>query len=102
MRTIKPEEFNRIKKEVTVFDVRREEDYEKSEVTIPGAVWKNPSLIGEWINEVPKDKKVVIFCVRGGGVSNSIVDRLQAEGINASYIEGGIESAKDAGSTISK
>jgi len=63
---------------------------------------KNPSLIDEWIDKVPKDKKAVIFCVRGEGVSNSIVDRLQAEGIDASYIEGGIENAKSAGCTTKK
>lgn len=102
VRTIKPEEFYSVKEKSTVIDVRREEDYEKSEESMPGASWKNPSLIDEWINEIPKDNKVIIFCVRGGGVSNSVVDRLLAEGIDASYIEGGIESAKTAGCTISK
>ena len=102
MRTIKPEEFNSYKEKAMIIDVRREDDYEKSDDTLKDAIWKNPSLIDEWIDDVPKDKKVIIFCVRGGGVSNSVVDRLQAAGIDASYIEGGIESAKNAGCVIRK
>lgn len=102
MRTITPGEFETLKDSATILDVRRQEDYEQSDETISGSLWKNPSLIDEWIDEVPKDKKVVIYCLRGGGVSNSVVDRLQAEGIDASYIEGGIESVKSAGCTTNK
>jgi len=40
--------------------------------------------------------------VRGGGVSNSVLDRLIADGINARYIEGGVEAYKEAGGMIHK
>jgi rhodanese-related sulfurtransferase len=43
---------------------------------------------------------VVIYCARGGSVSNSVVDRLQAEGIKARFIEGGIEGYKAAGRKV--
>ena len=102
VRQINIEEFNSIKDHALILDVRREEDYAKSTETLSGAVWKNPSLIDDWIGAVPKDRKVVIFCVRGGGVSNSVVDRLQSAGIDASYIEGGIENVKSTGGAISK
>ena len=46
---------------------------------------------------MPKDRDVVIYCVRGGSVSNSVLDRLQAAGIRARYIEGGLEGWKAAG-----
>jgi rhodanese-related sulfurtransferase len=42
----------------------------------------------------------VVYCVRGGSVSNSVVDRLQAAGVKARYIEGGIEAYKAAGGKI--
>jgi len=42
----------------------------------------------------------VIYCVRGGAVSNSVVDRLQAAGVKARYIEGGIEAYKAAGGKV--
>ena len=83
-----------------VFDVRREADYAASTEIIPGAMWKNPDKIDVWIGALPRTLDVVIYCVRGGSVSNSVVDRLQAEGVKARYIEGGIEAWKAAGGKI--
>ncbi|MFO7543828.1 MAG: rhodanese-like domain-containing protein [Thiobacillus sp.] len=80
-----------------VFDVRREADFAASDEIIPGAIWKNPDKIDVWVNALPRTLDVVIYCVRGGGVSNSVVDRLQAEGVKARFIEGGIEAYKAAG-----
>jgi rhodanese-related sulfurtransferase len=83
-----------------VFDVRREADYTASNETIPGAMWKNPDKIDIWIGALPRTLDVVVYCVRGGSVSNSVVDRLQAEGVKARYIEGGIEAYKAAGGKV--
>ena len=95
MRSIKPEEFLNIKDEAAaILDIRRDDDFNASEEIVSGAIWRDPAKIDEWIASVPKDGQVVIYCVRGGGVSNSVVDRLQADGINAQYIEGGIEGLK--------
>lgn len=45
----------------------------------------------------------MLYCVRGGSVSNSVVDALQAKGLNACFIEGGIEGWKAAGGeTVNK
>lgn len=84
-----------------ILDVRREADYAASNETIPGAFWKNPEKIDAWITALPKTQDVVIYCVRGGAVSISVVDRLQAEGIKARFIEGGIEGYKVAGGKVS-
>jgi len=101
LRSIKPEEFKTIKDEAAaLLDIRRDNDYEASEEIVPGAIWKDPSKIDEWIASVPKEGQVVIYCVRGGGVSNSVVDRLQDDGINAQFIEGGIEGLKSAGGVV--
>jgi rhodanese-related sulfurtransferase len=97
-RTIKPENLN--PDNALVLDVRRADDYSKSEDVIPGSFWKNPERIDEWITALPKTQQVVIYCARGGSVSNSVVDRLQAEGIQARYIEGGIEGWKSAGVSL--
>ena len=45
---------------------------------------------------------IVLYCVRGGGVSNSVVDALQAKGLKARFIEGGIEGWKAAGGEVAK
>lgn len=97
-RTIQPAELN--PDTTMVFDVRREADYAASSESIPGAIWKNPEKIDAWIEAMPRTQDVVIYCVRGGGVSNSVVDRLQAAGVKARFIEGGIEAWKAAGGKI--
>lgn len=97
-RTIKPAKLN--PDTTLVFDVRRESDYAASSETIPGALWKNPDKIDAWIGAVPRTLDVVIYCVRGGAVSNSVVDRLQAAGVKARFIEGGFEAWKAAGGKV--
>ena len=99
-RTIKPQDLN--PDDALVLDVRREADYAASNETIPGAFWKNPEKIDAWIGALPKTQEVVIYCVRGGTISNSIVDRMHAEGIQARFIEGGIEAYKSAGGKLSR
>jgi rhodanese-related sulfurtransferase len=97
-RTIKPENIN--PDTGLILDVRREADYTASTEAIPGAFWKNPERIDEWITALPKTQDVVIYCMRGGSVSNSVVDRLQSEGIKARFVEGGIEGYKTAGGKV--
>ena len=99
-RTIKPEDFKTIADNVAVFDVRRKEDLAASGEKVPGSMWKDPTKIDQWIDAVPRDQQVVIYCVRGGGVSNSVLDRLQASGVQARFIEGGIEGLKAAGGEV--
>lgn len=49
---------------------------------------------------MPKDQEVVLYCMRGGAVSNEVVDALQAKGIKARFIEGGIYAWKEAGGAV--
>jgi rhodanese-related sulfurtransferase len=97
-RTINPAEVD--PDATLVFDVRREADYAASGETIPGAMWKNPDKIDAWIGALPLTQDVVIYCVRGGSVSNAVVDRLQAAGVKARFIEGGLEAYKAAGGKV--
>lgn len=101
-RTIKPEDFKAIADQAMVLDVRRRADIDASNEAIPGALWKDPELIDQWIGGLPKNHEVVIYCVRGGGVSNNVVDRLHADGVNARFIEGGIEGYKAAGGKVAQ
>ena len=99
-RTVKPAKLDH--DTTLVFDVRREADYVASDEAIPGAMWKNPDKIDAWIGAVPRTLDVVIYCVRGGSVSNAVVDRLQAAGVKARYIEGGLEAWKAAGGKLAR
>lgn len=99
-RTIKPQELQarlESRKEVTIIDVRRKADYDADPEAVPGAVWRDPVKVGEWSKELPADKEVVVYCVRGGSVSNQVIDRLLDKNINAHYIEGGIAAWKESG-----
>ena len=101
-RTINPQELKSIlgTKSVTVIDVRRKDDYAADNNAIPGSSWLGPSQIDNWSATLPLDKEVVLYCVRGGAVSNSVVDALQAKGLKARFIEGGISAWKEAGGSV--
>jgi rhodanese-related sulfurtransferase len=98
-RTIAPSDLKPLVESnaVTVLDVRRQADFDADQVKLPGAQWKNPEQMAAWSQALPKDREVVIYCVRGGSVSNSVLDRLLGQGIRARFIEGGIEAWKAAG-----
>ncbi len=83
-----------------ILDVRRVDDLAASSEQLAGANWKDPARIGDWADSLPKDEDIVLYCVRGGGVSNSVVDVLQAKGLKARFIEGGIEGWKAAGGAV--
>ena len=77
---------------VTLLDVRRKDDFDNAPQTITNAEWKNPAEIDQWLPIMPVDKEVVIYCVRGGSVSQSVQQRLAESGLNARYVEGGLEA----------
>lgn len=99
-RGIKPEA---LKNELTgklILDVRRAADREAAPAQLPGAQWKNPEQLAEWADSLPRDQDIVLYCARGGSVSNSVVNALQAKGLKARFIEGGLEGWKAAGGAV--
>jgi rhodanese-related sulfurtransferase len=99
-RTIKPEALKASLASKHLIDVRRKADLDASSERIPGAAWHDPEKLADWAASLPKDQEIVLYCVRGGSVSNGVVDALQAKGLNARFIEGGIEGWKAAGGAI--
>ena len=99
-RAISPNDLKQLlasRKPLLVLDVRRRNDYDTDGQKIPGAAWLDPERLSQWSTALPLDRDIVIYCVRGGSVSNSVVDQLQAKGVKARFIEGGIEAWKQAG-----
>ena len=90
--TVTPQEFAALlqNKSATICDVRREADYQADPRTIAGAEWHNPEHIDQWAAQLPKDKPVAIYCVRGGSVSKSVHEALTAKGFEVQYMEGGL------------
>jgi rhodanese-related sulfurtransferase len=98
-RTIKPDDLKRMIRQAVpvVLDVRRKNDYDADTVRLPGAQWRNPEELAQWAGGLPRDREVVVYCARGGSVSNAVIDHLHRLGLRARYIEGGIEGWKAAG-----
>ncbi|MBI5042016.1 MAG: sulfurtransferase [Gammaproteobacteria bacterium] len=99
-RTIKPETLKSEIADKLILDVRRASDLSTSTEELAGAQWKDPEKLAEWADALPKDRDIVLYCVRGGSVSNSVVDALHAKGFKARFIEGGIEGWKAAGGGV--
>ena len=89
---------------IALLDVRRAEDRAKDPAVIPGATWNDPTALASWAPELGPDlgpdREIVLYCVRGGSVSNSVLDALRAQGLQARYIEGGLEGWKAAGGEV--
>ncbi len=99
-RTIQPDTLKSELAGKLILDVRRVADRDAAPEHLPGAQWQNPEQLAEWADSLPKDSEIVLYCARGGSVSNSVVDTLQAKGLNARFIEGGIEGWKAAGGAV--
>ncbi|MBF0377624.1 MAG: sulfurtransferase [Desulfamplus sp.] len=106
---INPEELKSILRQksegenndVVIFDVRRKSDYDTEPNMISGAAWQDPEKIEDWSKTIPENKQVVIYCVKGGSVSNSVSEYLNNKQIKTSYLEGGIKAWKDSGGEVS-
>lgn len=83
------EKFDK-KEKVCLIDVRRKADYEKAPGTIAGAIWHDPEEVAEWSKTLPRDQELVVYCVRGGSVSQSVADKLQEDYPGVTFLAGGI------------
>ncbi len=78
-------------------DARRTPAYEGDTVTLPGALRRAPESVSQWGPALPQGRPVVVYCVHGHEVSQSTAQALCGLGIDASYLEGGIEAWKQSG-----
>ena len=86
---------------LVILDVRRKADYEAEKHLIPGAVWRDPEQIDSWSADIPKDREVVLYCVKGGSVSQSVTDRLRRQNVKAGYVKGGLKAWRESGGEVS-
>lgn len=80
-----------------VLDVRRAGVYKQSPTTLPGARWLDPVAVDQWAGELPTDAEVLVYCVYGHEVGRATALRLQAAGIRARFLLGGIDGWIKAG-----
>jgi uncharacterized protein len=85
---------------ITLLDVRRKADADADPHCIAGAVYRNPEKIESWIKEMPAGSRTVVYCVKGGSVSQSVTERLRSEGIDAVFLEGGLKAWAEGGQPV--
>src|SRR5713101_7552698 len=73
-----------------VFDVRRAAGFDADDRMLVGALRRVPGEIGQWARDVPAGRAVVVYCQQGHEVSQEAASALQAGGVDARYLEGGI------------
>ena len=74
-----------------IFDVRDAAAFAERPRLIPGALRGDADRVGEWSRTLPRTRAVVVYCVHGQEVSQGTAAALRASGIDARYLEGGIE-----------
>jgi Fe-Mn family superoxide dismutase len=77
--------------------VRLEEDFDADPVLLPNASSRDPNAVEAWAREISPEEEVVVYCVRGHWVSQSVTKKLRDSGLNASQLTGGIQAWKAAG-----
>jgi len=81
-------------------DVRRAPTFDTASHLIAGATWRDPATVAEWAKFMPSHREVVVYCVHGHEISRNTAAALQAAGIAARYLEGGIEGWQAAGGPL--
>ena len=86
-----------------VIDVRRAPAFEADTTMLAGATWRDPFAVDDWTKFLPHHGQIVVYCVHGHEISKNACAALRAAGLNASYLDGGIEAWKENGApTIKK
>jgi len=73
-----------------LIDVRRDATFNAAENLIAGAIRRSPDDVGQWYRQLSKERPVVAYCVHGHEVSQGVATKLEASGISASYLAGGL------------
>jgi superoxide dismutase, Fe-Mn family len=80
-----------------LLDVRRAGIYRAAKDVIAGASWRDPARVAQWATELPAGEPVLVHCIYGNEVGRATALRLRAAGINARFLEGGIDGWRTAG-----
>jgi len=80
-----------------VFDVRRNTGFDADDRMLVGALRRVPGEVGQWAHELPAGRPVVVYCQQGHEVSQQAAAALQAAGVEARYLEGGIAGWAELG-----
>ena len=84
----------------TIVDVRRATAFERDPVRIPLALRLLPEDVEQWAHTLDRWRGVVVYCVHGREVSQNAASALNAHGLAAQFLEGGITRWRDTGGAV--
>ncbi|WP_394688277.1 chromate resistance protein ChrB domain-containing protein [Hoeflea sp.] len=77
--------------------------FEEEGRAIAGSVWRDHMATHVWGPELARlGKPIVVYCLHGHNVSQLAVARLRSQGIDARYLEGGIDAYEKARGLVLK
>lgn len=85
---------------VQLIDVRRAAGCAQAPDRPVGAVWRDPALLADWSRELDASKPLLVYCVHGHEVSQSVALALRTRGLDARFVAGGIEACRAAGTAF--
>jgi rhodanese-related sulfurtransferase len=86
-----------------VLDVRRRPAFNESDRMIATAEWRDHERAAEWAADLPDGAAIVVYCVHGHEVSQGVAAALRSVGVDAMFLEDGIEGFIEAGGeTVAK
>ncbi len=83
--------------ELALLDVRRAGVFAAASSMLPDATWRDPASVVDWAGELPAGRKVIVYCVYGHEVGRVTALRLRAWGVDARFLDGGIDAWQRAG-----
>ena len=84
-----------------IVDVRRNPAYVAATAVIAGAIRRDPDDVANWWRNLDLARSIIVYCVHGHEVSQSVAAYLQDHGLPAQFIEGGFEAWQTIGAPIS-
>ena len=75
-----------------LIDVRRAETFVEAADMIEGATYSEPSAVPAWVQTLDRTRPVVVYCAHGLDIGRSTALSLRAHGVDAHFMEGGIEA----------
>ena len=73
-----------------LIDVCQPRDLPRRTDMLAGAKMHAPAALAQWVEDLPKDRPIAVYCICGFQVSGTAVAELRRRGYNARAVEGGI------------
>ncbi len=86
-----------VRGDAQIVDVRRAANYAQSDDRIAGAFWRDPIGLDTWSLELDGSRPVLVYCEHGRDVSRAVALALRIRGLDARFVDGGIEACRAAG-----